>query len=473
MIKDIPATGCIIKFCNLRFENFGCVKQGAIQTESLATEKSRTLGVYGQNGSGKSTLVHVFAFLRLLLCGTGINDVSHYIRRGETTACLYADFEITIGERRKIFSYSVQIEISNNSIEWHIKQEKVVITDQNNQKNKMSLNYNPEDSLNIISPSSSKTRLSNFIEKNTNLTKGIPSLLFFLMQKEYCHFYKSSYLFGENMLSVYNSYCAENEESIFDYIVLMNDYANHYFFVINDSFINETVASNNKIPVIFFNQQPSQRGALNYIGLNLNGPTFFKEENEGIFSAFIDKINKLLTATCPGTILVAHQRHITPTNLEKEGAYYDIYTKKASVEIPLKYESLGIKKIISIINIMVMAYINPSILLVIDEFDSSLNEMILDTYLNLLKKHGEGELIFTANNLYPLELLDKSQCYFTTTNSDNRYTHLKYVKPNNNLRSLYMNLIKQGGDEKNSELFIPISEEKMKEIFDSCSKEQS
>ena len=65
-----------------------------------------------------------------------------------------------------------------------------------------------------------------------------------------------------------------------------------------------------------------------------------------------------------------------------------------------------------------------------------------------------------------MEILDKSQCWLTSTIPWDRYTRLKYVKPNNNLHSLYMTIVKKGGDEKNPDLFKPLDVEGMKKVFD-------
>ena len=46
-------------------------------------------------------------------------------------------------------------------------------------------------------------------------------------------------------------------------------------------------------------------------------------------------------------------------------------------------------------------------------------------------------MIFTSHNLRPLETLDRGFVAFTTTNPENRYIRLAYVKANHNLRDFY------------------------------------
>ena len=240
--------------------------------------------------------------------------------------------------------------------------------------------------------------------------------------------------------------------------------------MITDSFVSGGISRDGTIPVLFPNQKQYSSGALNYFPLNLNGPTRVMESEAGAFVGFLSALNRLVISLSPGTQLVAMEMpgmgQRTAGNSGNAEQYYYLLTEKDGFRIPIKYESLGIKKIISLVNVMALAYVNPTVLLAIDELDSSISEMVLETFLGLFSKSGRGQLVFTANNLYPLEILDKSCCCFTGTNPSDRYVHLKYVKPNNNLRSLYMNLIRQGGDDKNAGLFMPLNEENMRQIFE-------
>ena len=92
-------------------------------------------------------------------------------------------------------------------------------------------------------------------------------------------------------------------------------------------------------------------------------------------------------------------------------------------EIPIRMESEGIIKIISILNALIQAFGNPSICLVIDELDSGIFEYMLGELLDIFKKSAKGQLLFTSHNLRALEMIDKESIMFSTTNPDNRYLH--------------------------------------------------
>ena len=110
---------------------------------------------------------------------------------------------------------------------------------------------------------------------------------------------------------------------------------------------------------------------------------------------------------------------------------------KNSKSIPLQYESEGIKKIISILHLLIGVYNRPSITVAIDELDSGVFEYLLGELLRIIAEKGKGQLVFTSHNLRPLETLDRGFIAFTTTNPENRYIRLANVKPNNNLRDFY------------------------------------
>ena len=116
---------------------------------------------------------------------------------------------------------------------------------------------------------------------------------------------------------------------------------------------------------------------------------------------------------------------------------YQGYSQKNKKEIALRYESEGIKKIVSILQLLIVVYNNDSITVAIDELDSGIFEYLLGEILRIISEKGKGQLIFTSHNLRPLETIDKGFIAFTTTNVNNRYIRFSNVKNNNNLRDFY------------------------------------
>lgn len=95
--------------------------------------------------------------------------------------------------------------------------------------------------------------------------------------------------------------------------------------------------------------------------------------------------------------------------------------------------------------LLVDVYAKPGACVAIDEFDSGVFEFLLGEILQVLQDHGKGQLVFTAHNLRPLEVVDKGSLIFTTANPKNRYVPFKGSRESNNLRSQYLRAINLGG----------------------------
>ena len=105
--------------------------------------------------------------------------------------------------------------------------------------------------------------------------------------------------------------------------------------------------------------------------------------------------------------------------------------------IPIRMESEGIIKIISILNALIQAFGSPSICLAIDELDAGIFEYMLGELLDILRTVQKAA-DFYFHNLRPLEMLDKENIMFSTVNPNKRYIHLKNIKASNNIRDVYL-----------------------------------
>lgn len=157
------------------------------------------------------------------------------------------------------------------------------------------------------------------------------------------------------------------------------------------------------------------------------------------------EINPVISAIIPG--LKVYLRNLG-RELDQNGnemIRMELVSERNGKDIPIRYESEGIKKLVCLLPVLIGAFSNPSVTLAIDELDAGVFEYLLGELLSVFKEQGKGQLIFTSHNLRPLEVLDKSSIVFTTTNPNNRYIRLTGIKPNNNLRDIYYRGIQLGG----------------------------
>ena len=129
----------------------------------------------------------------------------------------------------------------------------------------------------------------------------------------------------------------------------------------------------------------------------------------------IDNMNIVLTQIVPGLTINIYDLGATVFADGRPGRIVQLMSQKDGREIPFQYESEGIKKIVSILQLLIVVYNNPSITVAVDELDAGIFEYLLGEILNIISEKGKGQLIFTSHNLRPLETLDKGFIAFTTT----------------------------------------------------------
>jgi len=105
-----------------------------------------------------------------------------------------------------------------------------------------------------------------------------------------------------------------------------------------------------------------------------------------------------------------------------------------SNKIPFQYESDGVKRIVSILQPLIEIFNNTSVVVAIDDLDCGIHEYLFGEIVKLMCEQAKGQLIFTAHNLRPLEIINKKFLVFTTTDPDNRYVRYKNIAAHNNLR---------------------------------------
>jgi AAA15 family ATPase/GTPase len=206
----------------------------------------------------------------------------------------------------------------------------------------------------------------------------------------------------------------------------------------------------NALPLAF-KYEKAQKGAVGNMVILLDGTSIIPEEMLELVKKVMQDMNIVLEKIVPGlTISVKDLGKI----VQQDGQVANriqLMSHKNNKEIPLKYESEGIKKIVSILQLLIVIYNQTSITVAIDELDSGVFEYLLGEILRILSEKGKGQLIFTSHNLRPLETLDKGFIAFTTTNPKNRYIRMSGVKENNNLRDFYFRDIVLG--EQNEEVY--------------------
>lgn len=432
-----------IRLSSITLENFKNVEYGFVSFKNGAPFSSNVCGIYGQNGSGKTSLVDAVEILKVIMCGDSLSEkYVDYIMVDKEYAQLAFTFDITVASG--VFSVEYKTKIGRGS----------KLVNGNNEKSQKEIVPNIYDEVLSYSFESSEKKIKKNILINTETEKNnifIPSTKYkayfgndnvikskLMLFRELVRYNSGSFVFSSVLLSQIRVVEVENKEEDFirfkEILETLIIYANTNLFVINTA--NTGFITLNSLPLsISFNEKNHKLGGM--VMLNLDKPTNIPDYQFTLISKAFDNMNIVLDQIVPGLKMGIND--LGPTTLENgdRGRIISIDSYKNKRPIPLVYESEGIKKIISILHLLIAVFNQKSITVVIDELDSGIFEYLLGEIMKIISEKGEGQLIFTSHNLRPLETLDKHCVAFSTTNPKNRYIRFTNVKSNNNLRSFY------------------------------------
>lgn len=428
----------VVRLESIEIKNFKNVCHGKISFEnSRKPYDASILGLYGQNGSGKTALIDAIALLKFALSGQPIPlQFADFININASSANLKYDLKIkntkTDAEYNVVYEFNlgrVAIE-SDSNVENNSSKTKyqTVITDEiisflskNEKLRKQHLIdagneevFGPETKYNSLVGNDENTRKDLQLEKRMSFDKS------------------KSFVFSKKLFNTIRQNCKE------DYLRFLYEslvfYGNFDLFVINTA--NSGLISVNGLPLNFKYEENGETSIGN-LQINLNKSTVFPQTTLEVINKVINNMNIVLRQLVPGLTIGVKE---LGTELLPDGSFgtkIQLVSKKNDKDIPLKYESEGIKKIISVLQLLIVVYNNPSITVAIDELDSGIFEYLLGELLRIISKKGVGQLIFTSHNLRPLETIDRGFIAFTTTNPNKRYIRLTNIKTNNNLRDFY------------------------------------
>lgn len=432
----------IVRMLSMELNGFKNVKYGKIDMPAYVSghyteNNSEILGIYGQNGSGKTAVIDALSFLKDMMMGLPLQvDASDYICISSAESIL--SFKFYISNPLLLVTYRFVIsKAEDGGVE--IKNEKVGFsrfTENKWSKELPLIDYSTQSNGSLFKP---KYRCEEILSKNKDNEVNL-SVARVVAKKE-----MKSFIFSDEAREILGSGVSRdiNWSSI---LFPLRFYAFTNLFIVKNSH-NGIINLDFAIP-FSFKHVNSGYYAMGDMVVSLNEPSVFRITEYNIFKTIIDEMNLVLNALIPGLSLEIKEHGAQLTKDSKEGMRFELKTKRGESFIPLKYESEGIKKMLSILNIIIAMYNNPSICLAVDELDAGIFEYLLGELLNVIEESGKGQLIFTSHNLRPLEMINKSSMIFTTTNPENRYIRLTNVKSTNNLRDLYLRSINLGGQKE-------------------------
>lgn len=419
---------------------FGRIEMPSTIDKNYFSYSADILGIYGQNGSGKTSVIEAMSFIQMLLTGNSLPlETIHYLSKEEGCCRIFVKFIIASPAKTAMAEYSVQFSLTEEN-ELEISKETLSSSLWNGTRfegKKTLIDYSSDPQGPLFTP---KYRLDQLVRKNSenriNLT----------VAKKLALKNKTSFFFGSESRNVFLSAPESVSEDYAFIISSLHQYASINLFVISSAH-SGSISMNFMLPLAF-RLDLGNTIAKGDLPVRLDEPSVISSEHFQIISRIIKEMNVILGSIIPGFSIGIHDFGQQLLTNGTAGHKIELISKRGDVIIPLNYESEGIIKIISVLNVLICVYNQPSACLVIDELDSGIYEYLLGELLSVFEKGAKGQLIFTSHNLRALEMLHKRSIVFSTANPSNRYIRLQNVKNNNNLRDLYLRSITLGGQKE-------------------------
>ena len=435
----------VVRLSSLTLKNIKNVENGTIvmplaNEQDFKNVKAEILGIYGQNGSGKTAIVDALYFLQSIMIGETLDPtISDYITTDAMNAEVNAEFKI-FGEG-VLYEAGYHIVFSKVDDGVTIEREYLngaISQDGHRTSKNIFMDYQKAQSDVIFKP---LKRLEELIGKDKNVKMDL------LVARKMAEKSNCSYIFGKDSRDIF----FKKNDQFKNYALVIQalfDFALKDLFVIKSS--HSGMISANLLVPMAFRIEKDKKGMKGDFAVPFMEPVILDVKRKELLNEIVAQINTVLYTIIPGMSIEVKDYGKQALDSGEEGWKVELMSIRGDKKpIPIRMESEGIIKIVSVLNVLIQAFGNPSICLVIDELDAGIFEYMLGELLDIFNKSAKGQLIFTSHNLRALEMLDKSSIMFSTANPQHRYIHMKNVKGSNNLRSMYIRSITLGGQEEN------------------------
>lgn len=450
----------MLRITSLELEHFKNTDYGKVRLSSWKQGDSSLsadiVGIYGQNGSGKTSVIQALAIAKMLFLGLELSECAQ-----DCTSKNHESMEMTIegtifdNEQKILGPFKYKAEISERTDKIAVTAESLAFKNCEDAKPAMRnlFAYSSTDNGISFSPKiawESLISLSTDVRTDFAVAQRISraNSKSFLFSAEFTAFLRTlldAYEFANNerKLSKRASEAVKNYMGpLIKILGLIKNFALSDFAVVSSARHASSMLNNLKIST-----HEGGLGELADVSFNVNiaSPCVLPEDNFQLLEKTIANINPVLRALVPELDLGVSPLERVMLDDGTTGVRAEITCSRNGVTVPFRCESEGIKKLVAILTLLIDVYAKPGACVAIDELDSGIFEFLLGEILQVLQEHGRGQLVFTAHNLRPLEIVDKGSLIFTTTNPRNRYVGFKGSRESNNLRSQYLRAVNLGG----------------------------
>lgn len=431
------------------------------------------IGIYGQNGSGKTSVIEAIDLVKTLMTGAAYDGqkVLDYFYPGKDSFSIDIEFNIDTADELFLTFYTVTFSRRAASVwisheKMAVKQFNVDIDKWGSKRTLVELVQEAPESAAAVLPKNrwfhllnadQQLKMSMLVSLGV-LQRGNMSPMLSIQTVKYLI---SLFVCDLNLYmqeeppeqlqineAVYElqsaSFKSAHQEILTPLYYLLAELGLFFRYRVNvfTTLANATCSLNVLSMDIIDDRVFGQKG---HLSVNLFKPAVIKDDDFPAVSSAIKRVSGLIGTLVPG--LSIEVKVIGSQLLDKGDSpakQVEFLSCRNGVEIPLRCESEGVRKLISFSLCLMEVHSYSDAFLAIDELDSGVFEFLLGQLLSVLESFGKGQLLFTAHNLRVLELLPASEILLTTADPDNRFVRFKGVKPTNNMRDQYLRAISLG-----------------------------
>ena len=393
----------IVRITKINMKNFKNVVNGTLLLENSRKDyKASIVGIYGQNGSGKTAVIEAVGLLKCVLCNQSVPaEYADCINIDSEEATLYFEFSVRLPSGSYTVSYQFSIKSvtnssDNDSVSDQQYSKKILVFNEllkcpilTEKTVKMGRLIDTSGDTNSFSPVPKRVLLAGN-EKAVSLDLHVAKIMSLRSSR--------SFVFSEELLDIIRknveAYKAMNKlpDDLNLYYTLIEslvEFGKNGLFVIRTS--QTGVISLNAQPFIF-KYREGRQGYQGIILLPLDNPVDIPTQTKEIVEKIVSNMNTVLLQLIPGlTIGVRDLGALILPNGE-QGNRIQLVSCRNNKELPLKNESDGIKKIISILQLLIVVYNQPSLTVAVDELDAGVFEYLLGELLRIIAEKGKGNL---------------------------------------------------------------------------------
>lgn len=432
----------VLRIQQITLNHFKNIEKGVISFPSYLNQtyynnNSEIIGIYGQNGSGKTALVEAVMLVQHLLCGRSLpHNTVEYIQKSYQEFTINIQFYYECNAVKYLLLYDVSV-CSGNEGKPIITTERISRSGLNGLKRErrstiLEYVYGAEEFIRPVVRYQEITGRKREQEVPFLIAKKLSQI-----QRTSIFFNKESFVIIENGL--------KNQVSVELLKALMNFAATGLFVIRKDSF--GSISTNMFLPLAFRYQKNHVLHKAE-MPVELSHPTVMDEPSFNLLENLLNQMNLVLSKIVPGLLIEILSYGAQMTEEGTKGIRMELVSIRNDAKVPLRNESDGIKKMLSVLSALIIIYNHENTCLLVDELDSGVFEFMLGEILTVLEVGGRGQMLFTSHNLRALETLTKESIILSTANPQNRYIRLAHVKKDCNLRDFYYRSIDLGGQKE-------------------------